>query len=50
MARDYNVLLKSEKCSRFYQFRVFAVDMREFSDCLERIGVFDHSYVDPCFT
>lgn len=44
------MLFKSEKCSKFTQFRSPSAEMNEFGECLESIGVFYHSFVGPCFT
>lgn len=50
MLGDFNVLLKSVDCSRFSEFRQPSAEMKEFAECLEVIGMFDHPFVGPAFT
>lgn len=45
LVRDFNILLRPEKCSKFSQFQQLTIKMREFRDCVEDVGMFDHTYL-----
>lgn len=47
---DFNVMLCPNESSKFDGSQIFNQDMKDFKDCLEEVGLFDHIFSGPTFT
>lgn len=50
LAVDFNVLLDPSESSRFDGSQMANLPMREFKECLNEIGTFDHPFLGSIFT
>ncbi|XVF72303.1 hypothetical protein PTKIN_Ptkin12aG0110000 [Pterospermum kingtungense] len=50
LAGDFNVFLNPEECTKYSECYPVSSDVREFRDCIEHIGVFDHPFGGAKFT
>ena len=50
LAGDWNVMAHPSKSSKFDGSQVPNLDMKEFTECLEHLAVFDHNFTGLLFT
>ena len=50
LAGDFNVLAHPSKSNRFDGSQLPNRDIKEFTECLQELAVFDHAYEGPMFT